>query len=71
MAANQHSQKLCCHWVQLAAEYLAWCPVHGEAAFRTLLRSVPVGGDDQRLPRRAVRLAQDHGLHDIAAGGCS
>ena len=52
----------------MAAEYLAWCPIHGESALRTLLRSVPMTGGDQRLARHALRLARTHDLHDIAAG---
>ncbi len=43
---------------QLAAEYLAWCPVHGEAALAKLLEQLPVTQSDrlaaQALQARAV-----------------
>ena len=39
---------------QLAAEYLAWCPVHGEAALKQLLEELPVGQSD-RLAQQALQ----------------
>ena len=39
----------------LAAEYLAWCPAHGEAALRALLERLPVA-DNDRLALRALQV---------------
>ena len=40
----------------LAAEYLAWCPVHGEAGLRALLARLPAAGDD-RLALKALQVS--------------
>ena len=52
----------------LAAQYLAWCPVHGRAAMRTLLERVPLtsgGLLDERLAKRVLRFCSLYGLQGM------
>lgn len=53
---------------QLAAEYLAWCPVHGSAVLEALLDRSPFPLQDEVTALKAFALAQRHGLTGAAAG---
>ncbi|KAF6253026.1 Nup85 nucleoporin-domain-containing protein [Scenedesmus sp. NREL 46B-D3] len=53
---------------QLAAEYLAWCPVHGSAVLEALLEKSRFPMQDDVSALKAVALAQRHGLTGAAAG---
>eukprot|EP00775_Hariotina_reticulata_P010403 gene10403-10561_t len=58
-----------CSW-QLAAEYLAWCPVHGADALETLIETSPFPLQDDHAAHKALALADRHGLTSAAQGLC-
>ena len=55
--------------VQVAAAYLAWCPVHGRAALESLLGMLPLQASDPALAAKSVAVCRRHGLDRLAEGG--
>lgn len=39
----------------LAAEYLAWCPVHGESSLIRLLENLPLASSSDRMAMKAIQ----------------
>ena len=56
-------------FAQVAAAYLAWCPVHGRAALESLLSTLPLHASDPTLAAKAVAVCRRHGLDHLAEGG--
>ena len=44
----------------LAAEYLAWCPVHGQSSLIRLLESLPLATSPDRMAMKAVQVSPCH-----------
>ncbi|GIL76690.1 hypothetical protein Vretifemale_6209 [Volvox reticuliferus] len=55
---------------QLALQYLAWCPQHGEAAAEALLEALPVNSCDVRSLEKALVACRRLGLGSTAAVLC-
>ena len=57
----------------LAAEYLAWCPMHGEGALARLLEDLPLATRSDRMAMKALQASQQLVMHAILRGftcGC-
>lgn len=52
----------------LAAAYLAWCPTHGQAALQAMLRRLPLQAGDPWVARKAIEIAEHHGLPRLVEG---
>lgn len=52
----------------LAASYLAWCPVHGQSAFERVVKRLPLSEADYQLQLDAGRLCEDFGLAHVKTG---
>ncbi|BDA46981.1 Nuclear pore complex protein NUP85 [Coccomyxa sp. Obi] len=55
---------------ELAVEYLAWCPVHGQAALQRFLEQLPVGQESEDLALKALQVCQRYGMRAAERGIC-
>ncbi|GBF94028.1 hypothetical protein Rsub_07296 [Raphidocelis subcapitata] len=56
---------------QVAAEYLAWCPIYGADALESLLSRLPFSPDDPPSALKALSLCERHGLASAARALCA
>lgn len=42
----------------LAAEYFAWCPVHGESSLIRLLEGLPLASSSDRMAMKAIQASR-------------
>ena len=53
LGASQHT------W-PLAAEYLAWCPVHGRSSLIGLLEGLPLASTSERMAMKALQASASY-----------
>ncbi|KAI8463575.1 MAG: Nup85 nucleoporin-domain-containing protein [Monoraphidium minutum] len=56
---------------QVAAEYLAWCPVYGADALEAMLAALPLTPKDEPSALKALALCERHGLPSAGRAACA